>query len=56
MHRFEFAQAAFVREENLWKKKISPEQDYLASRHALEEAEMAQASLRAETVGAGTFA
>lgn len=42
VHRLEFAQAAFVREESLWKKKISPEQDYLASRHALEEAEIAR--------------
>ncbi len=42
VHRLEFAQAAFVREENLWKKKISPEQDYLASRHRLEEAEIAR--------------
>jgi cobalt-zinc-cadmium efflux system membrane fusion protein len=42
VHRLEFAQANFVREEELWKKKISPEQDYLASRHALEEAEIAR--------------
>jgi cobalt-zinc-cadmium efflux system membrane fusion protein len=42
VHRLEFAQASFVREETLWKKKISPEQDYLASRHALEEAEIAR--------------
>jgi cobalt-zinc-cadmium efflux system membrane fusion protein len=42
VHRLEFAQASFVREESLWKKKISPEQDYLASRHALEEAEIAK--------------
>lgn len=44
VHRLEFAQASFVREENLWKKKISPEQDYLASRHELEEAEIARQS------------
>lgn len=42
VHRLEFAQAAFVREEALWKKKISAEQDYLVSRHALEEAEIAR--------------
>lgn len=42
MHRLEFAQAAFVREEALWKKKISPEQDYLAARHGLEEAEISR--------------
>ncbi|HLG22374.1 MAG TPA: efflux RND transporter periplasmic adaptor subunit [Candidatus Manganitrophaceae bacterium] len=40
VHRLEFAQASFVREESLWKKKISPEQDYIAGRHALEEAEI----------------
>lgn len=44
VHRLEFAQASFIREENLWKKKISPEQDYLVSRHALEEAEIARQS------------
>ena len=42
VHRLEFSQAAFVREESLWKKKISPEQDYLAARHHLEEAEIAR--------------
>ncbi|MCG3117862.1 MAG: efflux RND transporter periplasmic adaptor subunit [Candidatus Manganitrophus sp. SA1] len=42
VHRLEFAQAAFVREEALWRKKISPEQDYLAARHHLEEAEIAR--------------
>ncbi|MFZ5861356.1 MAG: efflux RND transporter periplasmic adaptor subunit [Nitrospirota bacterium] len=42
VHRLEFTQAAFVREEELWKRKISAEQDYLAGRHALEEAEIAR--------------
>ncbi len=42
VHRLEFSQASFIREEGLWKKKIAPEQDYLASRHALEEAEIAR--------------
>lgn len=42
VHRLEFAQAAFMREEELWRKKISAEQDYLAGRHALEEAEIAR--------------
>ena len=42
VHRLEFAQASFIREESLWKKKISAEQDYLTSRHQLEEAELAR--------------
>ena len=42
VHRLEFAQAAFVREERLWTKRISAEQDYLLSRHRLEEAEIAK--------------
>ncbi len=42
VHRLEFAQAAFVREEHLWKKKITAEQDYLTTRHHLEEAEIAK--------------
>jgi len=40
VHRLEFAQASFVREENLWKKKISAEEEYLRSHHELEEAEL----------------
>lgn len=42
VNRLEFAQTSFVREEGLWKKKISPEQDFLASRQALKEAEIAR--------------
>ncbi|MDC4228232.1 MAG: efflux RND transporter periplasmic adaptor subunit (plasmid) [Candidatus Manganitrophus sp.] len=53
VHRLEFAQASFVREENLWKKKISPEQDYLASRHALEEAEIARQSSEQKLLALG---
>lgn len=53
VHRLEFAQAAFVREESLWKKKISPEQDYLASRHALEEAELARQTTEQKLIALG---
>lgn len=42
VHRLHFAQSSFVREEGLWKKKISPEEDYLASKHNLEEAEISK--------------
>lgn len=40
VHRLHLAQSDFVREEKLWKRKISAEQDYLLSRHKLEEAEI----------------
>lgn len=42
IHALEFAQATYVREERLWKRRISPESDYLLSRHKLEEAEIAK--------------
>jgi len=38
--RVELARTTFVREERLWKKKISAEQDYLLSRQALAETEI----------------
>ncbi len=40
VHRLELAQTSFIREQSLWRNKISAEQDYLNSRHALEEAEI----------------
>ena len=40
MKRVELARTTFAREERLWKKKISAEQDYLLSRQALAEAEI----------------
>jgi membrane fusion protein, heavy metal efflux system len=40
VHRLELAQTSFIREQSLWRSQISPEQDYLTSRHALEEAEI----------------
>jgi cobalt-zinc-cadmium efflux system membrane fusion protein len=40
VHRLELAQTSFIREQSLWRSQISPEQDYLNSRHALEEAEI----------------
>ena len=45
-HHTEFAKAAAVREEALWKKKISAEQDHLAAKRDYEEA------AHAETVAA----
>lgn len=38
MHRLELARISAEREEALWKKKISSEEDYLITKHAFEEA------------------
>ncbi len=38
LNRVELAEATLKREEMLWRKKISPEQDYLEARNALAEA------------------
>lgn len=56
VHRLEFSQAAFVREEELWRKKISAEQDYLAARHTLEEAEIARQVAEQKLVALGLSA
>jgi membrane fusion protein, heavy metal efflux system len=40
VHRLELARISAQREEALWKKKISPEEDYLIKKHALEEAQL----------------
>jgi len=37
VHKLEFAQLSFEREEQLWKKRISAEEEYLAARQTLEE-------------------
>ncbi len=42
VNRLKFAQVAFAREEALQKQKISAKEDYLASRRALQEAELEQ--------------
>ena len=51
VHKLEFAQVSLEREEQLWKKKISPEEEYLAARHKLEESKIsvdgAEQTLRA---------
>lgn len=38
VHKLEFAQVSFEREEQLWGKRISAEEEFLAARHTLEEA------------------
>ncbi|MBI2214812.1 MAG: efflux RND transporter periplasmic adaptor subunit [Acidobacteria bacterium] len=40
VHRLELARISAEREESLWKKKISSEEDYLIRQHALEEAKL----------------
>lgn len=40
VHKLEFAQLSFDREEQLWKKQISAEEEYLAARHTLEESKI----------------
>lgn len=40
IHHRELMQATATREEALWRKKITPEEDYLRAKHALEEAEI----------------
>ena len=54
VHRLEFSRVKFSREEYLWKKKISPEQDYLDARRILEEAELAQSVAAQKLVALGT--
>ncbi|HKQ47525.1 MAG TPA: efflux RND transporter periplasmic adaptor subunit [Phycisphaerae bacterium] len=42
VHKHEYAQLAFVRTVELWKQKITPDQEYHTTRHALEESEIAK--------------
>lgn len=42
VHRLELARSAAEREEALWKKKISPEEDYLVRKQALQEASIVE--------------
>lgn len=51
--RLALARTTFEREKRLWEEKISAEQDYLASRHALNEAEIAQRNAEQKLIGLG---
>lgn len=53
LHKLELAQAVYSREEGLWKKKISPEQDYLLIKHQLEEAEITKQTARQKLLALG---
>ena len=51
--RLEMARGTFEREKRLWEEKISAEQDYLASRHALAEAQIAQRNAEQKLLALG---
>lgn len=48
-HHMEFARATLVREESLWRKKISAERDYLEAKRQYDEAQLAE-RLAAQTL------
>jgi cobalt-zinc-cadmium efflux system membrane fusion protein len=51
--RMELARASYVREESLWKKKISPEEDYLVKRYEYEEAQIIYRTARQKLITLG---
>lgn len=51
--RLSLARTTFEREKRLWEEKISAEQDYLASRQALNEAEITQENARQKLLALG---
>ncbi|MGQ0658900.1 MAG: efflux RND transporter periplasmic adaptor subunit [Chromatiales bacterium] len=51
--RLELAHATYAREKRLWDQKISAEQDYLASRQALAEAEIAHRNVEQKLLALG---
>ncbi len=53
LERLELADATFRREENLYQKKISSEQEYVAARQALAEARIAVRSARQKLLALG---
>lgn len=52
-HQVEFARVKLDREENLWKRKISAEQDYLEARRAFENAQLTQGAAAQKLVALG---
>jgi cobalt-zinc-cadmium efflux system membrane fusion protein len=55
-HHTEFAKAAAVREEALWRKQISAEQDYLAAKRDYEEAALAETVAAQKLIALGDTA
>ncbi|HSH93813.1 MAG TPA: efflux RND transporter periplasmic adaptor subunit [Roseimicrobium sp.] len=56
VHKLELTQAVYKREEGLWRKKISAEQDFLVVKHELEEAEIRKQSARQKLLALGLSA
>lgn len=54
--RMALAKTTFEREKRLWEEKISAEQDYLAAKHAFQEAEISAESARQKLSSLGTGA
>lgn len=54
--RAQFARLSLEREENLWKKKITAEQDYLEARRQADEARLAQDVARQQLIALGVAA
>lgn len=55
-HHVEFSRVKLNREESLWKKKISAEQDYLEARRAFEEAQLTEEVTAQKLVALGASA
>jgi cobalt-zinc-cadmium efflux system membrane fusion protein len=53
LHKLELTQAVYAREEKLWQKKISAEQDFLVIKHELEEAEIKKQTARQKLLALG---
>lgn len=53
VHRLELARTLFDREESLWKKKITSEEDYLVKRHAVEEGQITHQTARQKLMTLG---
>lgn len=53
VHRLELAQEVFVREKQLMERKIGVEQDFLKTRHEMEEAEIRKQTARQKLVALG---
>ena len=54
--RLELARTTYGREKKLWEDKVSAEQDFLAARTALQEAEIAEANARQKLTAIGATA
>lgn len=53
LHHLELSESTFQREETLWKKGITPEEDFLKAKHALEEARINRTAARDKLLALG---